>query len=84
MNNWINVKKKLPSKYTNVLCNIRNHKNDNIQIVLSRENKTHDGIDCWLANFAFKSTCENYEIEFPEIPDIFVTHWMPLPEPPND
>lgn len=79
---WISVKDKFPPKYTNVLCNVKNHKNFNIQLVLTREDKTHDGIDCWLANFIFKSQDEKYEEEFPIIPDEIVTHWMPLPDPP--
>lgn len=84
MSEWISVKERLPQKHTNVLCNVINSNNCNIQIILTREYKTHDGIECWLANFIFKPADKESDDMMPEIPDSWVTHWMPLPEPPKD
>lgn len=82
MNKWISVAERLPEKHKNVLCNVVNNNNRNIQLVLMRENKTHDGLDRWLANFIFKTRYHEYTDEMPEVPDEMVTHWMDLPEPP--
>jgi hypothetical protein len=83
MNKWISVKDQLPEKHTNVLCNVKNEKGFDVQIVLTREDKTHDGIEGWLANFMFRSRYDENNPEYPEVPKKYITHWMSLPEPPK-
>jgi hypothetical protein len=73
--NWIDVEEKLPEDYEEVLClsvKFGDPKRNlsSHQVILSREN------NCWASDVD-----EDYERN----PDYhYITHWMPLPETPEN
>jgi hypothetical protein len=80
---WTNVKFELPKMSTPVLCIVKNHVGNMIQLVASREQMDDDSIQ-WVAPFAFKPKQETMqECQYPIVEKEMVTHWMDLPESPE-
>ena len=75
---WIKVEDRLPEKYAEVLVYGVNYFDTPIQCYLANSNKWYASRE--VRDSMIEGYCENPEIlSFDKI-----THWMPLPSPPNN
>ncbi len=71
---WIRIEDGLPEMGKDVMVRINGYTQTFIGF--------HNGVD-WFANFVNGQYKVQFEKELPDDPEIFVTHWRPLPTPPN-
>ena len=86
MNEWISVKDRLPQQEITVLIFYRMHRKNeegtyNYKICTAFFDDSNYLYDCWIG---WIDDPDETSFGNVEIPLRFVTHWMPLPQPPGE
>ena len=72
MSEWISVKDRLPEDFGEVLVIVSGKPHENITLDGAYEIAEYDPVEGWILEM------------WPEWCSGVVTHWMPLPEPPEE
>jgi hypothetical protein len=79
---WISVKNELPEESLKVMVFLNDNRRIGISIAYFLDDKWWGSISAYQSGPHIDAFYEDYEVN--DMPSYFVTHWMPLPEPPKE